>query len=266
VPAIRGLTVSVGYADMLRITLPRNMRHQVECVVISSPEDEETRAVVDSVPGARLSVTDAFTRYGARFNKGLAIEEAGFDVLGRDGWIAVWDADCLWPDSLPLDRLRPDALHGARRRVLENPALWHPAFNWADAPPHRDGSAPIGFLQIFHADAPALMGKRPWYDVSFPHAGGGDAAFLSHWGPHEKIILPIEVLHLGPTDSHWFGTSPEAIDLMARFVTENGWNRAAAKFDAEAVRRAGELPGRVEVPGYPRSDYELPFVRRAQRG
>lgn len=263
-PAIRGVTASVGYGDVLAITLVRNMRHMTECVVITSPEDERTQEVARSVPGVRLSITDAFTRHGARFNKGLAFEEAGFDVLGRHGWILIHDADVLLPDSVPWDQLRPGHLHGARRRVLADPGLWTPGLDWNACPKHPDGASPIGFFQAFAAEDPALAGKRPWYDVSFAHAGGGDAYHMEHWHPTKRAMLPVEVLHLGVPDRQWFGTSDEAKDLMARYVTENEWRRAMRGLDPAAAQRAGELPGRVQVPGYEPSTYQLPFERRAQ--
>lgn len=264
VPEIRGLVVAVGewYARTLAVSLPRNMRHLSECVVVTAPGDGAVLDVVRSVPGAVAFETDAFTRHGAMFNKGLAIEEA-FDVLGRHGWLAVVDADILWPDELPLHLLQSGCLHGMRRRILEDPAAWTPYLDWRTCPPHRDGG-PIGWTQVWHADDPAVRDKRPWYDVSFGHAGGGDAAHMAHWPRSHWRILPCEALHLGPTDTHWFGVTPEAKNLMAKFVTENGWHRAAAKFTPDQVARAGEVPGRVEVPGYEPSTFELPFVRRAQ--
>lgn len=268
-PAIRGLTVAVGdwYARTLEICLPRNMRHLVSCHVITKPGDP-CLEVARSVPGVHVVETDAFTRPGVngevpKFNKGLAVEEAGFDVMGRHGWIFILDADVLLADALPFERLDPRKIHGMRRRVLEDPNRWHPGFDWNLAKKHPD-FAPIGFAQLFHADAPALAGKRPWYDVSFPHAGGGDAAFLDHFPSADRVMLRSECLHLGPVDSHWFGWDQESKDLMARYVTENNWARAMKNHDPGAASRAGKLPGRISVPGYPESTYELPFERRAK--
>lgn len=239
------------------------MRHLTSCLVVTAPGDP-CGDVARAVPGVGVFETDAFTRHGARFNKGLAMSE-GLDVLAPDGWCLIHDADILFPDVLPLDRLRPDTLHGARRRVLDDPAKWHPGLDWNTCPVWRDGG-PIGFFQCWHAADPAVKGKRPLYDVSFGHAGGADAAFLARWPRQKLTVLPLEVLHLGPTDSHWFGCDPAAVDLMARFVTENGWRRAASKFTPEQVARAGEVPHRVDVPGYGISDFDLPFVRRARQG
>lgn len=262
VPAIRGLTVCVGpaYAKLLAVTLWRNMRHLTDAVVVTTPDDAATHEVVRSVPGARVFATDAFYRHGAAFNKGLACEEA-FDDMGRSGWIAIIDADTMLPDSLPLHLLRPDCLHGCPRRILADPSRWHPGFDWRGAQETRDGAC-VGYLQIFRADAPTVRERRPWYDVSFAHAGGGDAYFLELWPKRQRIVLPMEVLHLGPRDTHWFGTTPEAKDLMTAYVVRNGWTRFRPDADPTAVHRVGEIVERVQVPGYEPSSYQLPFVRR----
>ena len=262
-PDLRGITCSVNYGPLLAVTLPLNMRHLTECLVITSPDDEETQEVACSVPGVSLHVTDAFTRHGARFNKGLSFEE-GFDALGRHGMLWIWDADILFPDDVPFDQLRPRTLHGCQRRILEDPSRWSPDLDWRTCPKSRDGG-PIGYSQIFSADDPALAGKRPWYDVTFAHAGGGDAYFMEHWDAAHRTVLPFDVLHLGKTDWNWFGTDQAGVDMMARFVRENGWRGAARKHSEESARRAPEIVDRVRVPGYPESSYELPFVRRAKR-
>jgi hypothetical protein len=70
------------------------------------------------------------------------------------------------------------------------------------------------------------------------------------------------VLHLGPKDSHWFGTGPEAQDMMRAFIVRNGWAPSHPGVDLSADNRVGPLVERVEVPGYPPSNFELPFVMR----
>src|SRR5206468_1585641 len=128
----------------------------------------------------------------------------------------------------------------------------------------RDGG-PIGFFQLANAEDPSLANKRPWYEVTFAHAGGGDAYFMEHWSAANRAVLPFDVLHLGPTDTHWFGTDQAGKDMMARFVRENGWRGATSKHSAESAARSPEIIGRVKVPGYGDTGYELPFVRRAKQ-
>jgi hypothetical protein len=261
---IRGITCSVGYGPLLAVTLARNMRHLAECLVVTSPDDETTHAVASSTPGVRIHATTAWTDFGALCNKGLALE-TGFDILGRHGIICIFDADILLPPVMPLPDLKPDRLYGCRRRILEDPGKWHPGIDWRTCPYSRDGG-PIGYFQLFAAEAPALQGKRPWYDVSFGHAGGSDAYFMSHWTPDKRTVLGLDVLHLGPTDRHWFGLDQIGTDMMARFVHENRWSGAMRKHSLDAVKRAKEVVYRVEVPGYPESDFELPFVKRTNQG
>lgn len=263
-PAIRALTVCVGpfYAATLEICLVRNMRHFVETFVVTAPGDEAVKAVAGRVPGVTVFETDAFYRHGAKFNKGLSIEEC-FDFMGRHGMLCIIDADILLPDSLPLDSLDPNALHGASRRTLLKPERWHPGFDWKEAIPEKDGG-PVGFFQLFNASAPAIRDRRPWYEPTYAHCGGGDDWFMRHWPKGLWKILPVEVLHLGPRDRHWFGTDAHAIDQMSVFVHRNGWQRAARQHDPSALRRVSDLTERVEVPGVAPTGHELPFVKRAQ--
>jgi hypothetical protein len=265
-PALRGITVAVGefYARTLEICLVRNMRHLAECVVVTTPGDEAVKTVAAKVPDVRVFETNAFYEHGAVFNKGWAAEQ-GFDFLGRHGWIVIFDADIIFPSILPLHLLVPGKLYGARRRILPDVSMWKDDLDWRIFPLHPDGG-PIGFFQAAHADDPAIRDKRPWYNVNYPHAGGCDAQFMDHWPPGSKVVLNDFVcLHLGPPDRHWFGTSPEAQDQMARYVKENRWSRAMANFPPEAAARAQPVIDRVDVPGYPMSDYRMPFEKRAMR-
>jgi hypothetical protein len=259
---IRGITTCVGYARYLAVTLPRNIRHLQECVVVTSPEDHGTLEVCQHVSGVRVHVTDAFTRYGARFNKGLAMEE-GFDVLGRAGWILIWDADIVFPEQFPYTRMREGYLIGARRRLCRDLDQWQPSMPWGRYHLVRDGG-PVGYFQLFQAEDPAVAGKRPWYDVTFAHAGGGDAYFLTHWPPFKHMMLGVDVLHLGPCDAHWFGTDEEGKKIMRAFVCRNGWRqRDGSKFDPDDAHLVGEIVERVQVPGQ-HSEYELPFVKHTR--
>lgn len=231
---IRGITICVQYDDLLAITLPRNAVHMAEVVVVTHPSDVRTKRIVEEVPNAILYETDAFYRYGAKFNKGLAMEE-GFDVLGREGWLLVWDADTLFPPTLNLPVLKPGKLYTPYRRILNDPTQWFDGFDWKQASQHRDKEW-CGYFQLFHA-SDAVLRQRPWYGVNFTHCGGCDSVFQRRWHQCNKIRPPFEVLHLGPRDTNWFGrastrrdgeTIEEAQDrhqLMDTFMRYKRWRR-----------------------------------------
>lgn len=254
---IRGIVVCVNYDDLLRITLPRNMRHLDECLVVTSPEDERTQEFVRSVPNCRLHITDAFYRHGAMFNKGLAMEE-GFDILGREGWILIWDADTMLPEHLPEIQPQPlPMLYGVPRLILPDPKQYTDTLDWKTLETSADMEFP-GYFQLFHADDPHVKDKRPWYDPSFVHAGGGDAYFQDLWPWNRRYRLQsFKVLHLGLRDKNWFGRVTERTDdlpnenvsvrrqWMEKLQSFMGWNRYA-----NSPRRVHRFLDRIKLPDF----------------
>lgn len=247
---MRGITICVGYDDLLRITLVRNMRHLTECWVVTAPHDLRTQLLCESIPGVKVFVTDAFYRHGAKFNKGLAMEE-GFEAMGREGWIVIWDADTLFPDYMPLPDLKVGVLYSPKRLILEDPSRWHPMFNWGEASQTTD-LVFAGYFQLFNAADPRLVDK-PWYAVDYIHCGGGDFEFQNRWPVVSKQRPAFYVLHLGPRDKNWFGRTTERLDnipldpdaesrrhLMSSFRHAKGWEGLPPSNSA--------FPERIEIP------------------
>lgn len=258
----RGIVICVNYDDILRITLPWNLASLSECCVITSTDDARTSSYVRSLSQSlqsegyeegflKVFETDAFTRYGARFNKGLAMEE-GLDFFGRHGWMLIWDADTAFPRYFYLPDLEVGNLYGAKRRMIERASRETLLSDWAVFPIGRDIEF-AGFFQLFHA-SDFVLRQRPWYDPTFIHAGGGDAFFQSLWGIRSKIRLDVECLHIGPRDQNWYGRVSPRFDgepnddvlrrkeSMLNMKRSNGWIK-----DGRKIIRVKD---RVKVPGY----------------
>lgn len=202
-PPIRGLVVCVDYVDLLEVVLPRALAHLAEVLVITSPVDTATQTFCKRFQNVRTHVTGAFYHHGAVFNKGAAVEE-GFDVLGREGWILVFDADIVMPRMLPIPPdIEPGKLYSCHRRILNDPAHWDENLIWKELP-RRVESEFAGYFQLFHAADPVLV-TRPWYATDWIHAGGCDSVFQRLWHESDKVRIPFDVLHLGPVDQNWFG-------------------------------------------------------------
>lgn len=245
---IRGIVVSVGYDDLLAVTLPRAARHLEEVLVVTHPDDEATKAVAKTVPNARTYETDAFFRHGAAFNKGYAMELA-FDALGRWGWILILDADVVLPDAVAWpENLDPCDLYGARRRVLEDVREWREDLDWGRFPARAESST-WGYFQLFHAGCPYLRG-RPWYAVDYVHAAGCDADFQTKWPPQRRLRVGFDVLHLGPLCTNWFGRASERVDGKP----VGGWRERLAAMDSYCAARNWSSPRPL-----PRTDGR-PFV------
>lgn len=224
---MKALTVSVGYADLLAITLPHVAALCDRVLVITSPDEQATAEVCGEFANVDVFRTDAFYRGRATFNKGLAIEE-GLDVLGRTGWLWLWDADIVLPDWLEIHdeggRLvfrhaagsavcSPDGLYVPRRRFCIRPADYHGQIDWTRWALSTEQEH-AGFCQFFHADDPALSLRRPWYGTQWQHAGGCDSEFLTLWPAERRHWLPFEVLHLGEPGINWWAGDRQRAHAM----------------------------------------------------
>ena len=212
---MNAITVCVDFDDILAVTLPRNAKHFEQITVITAPHDAHTTMVANETPNAQVFVTNAFYTHGAKFNKGLAIEQ-GLDILGREGWLATLDVDIVLPPALTIDGpLDKTCLYGARRRMLLDPSDYHGQADWTDYPLAPDGEIP-GCFQLFHADAPALT-EKPWFGTDWTHAGGYDSVFEAKFRPDNTRWLPFEILHLGIDGANWYGrVSPRLDDAPTR--------------------------------------------------
>jgi hypothetical protein len=211
---MKALTVCVGMGDILAVTLPRNIHHFEEVLVVTDRDDDATIAIAGDLRaiGAGTLRTNAFYEDKATFNKGAAIE-LGLEFMGRDGWICVFDADVLTPPGMDLSGIEVGNIYGVRRRMLEDITRWgdyeDPA-TWSTLPLQPDKELP-GCFFLFHASDPHL-GDPLWFGVDWKHAGGCDSDFLYHWPKENWKYLPCEVLHLGSAQENWWGRATRRMD------------------------------------------------------
>jgi len=204
-PELRGAMVCVDFADILSITLPRNIHHFKEILIVTTPEDVATKRLADAYASRiKLYTTRSFYKDGADFNKWLALEE-GLDWYGRHGWICIMDVDVIWPQKVSWPKLEIGKLYGPKRYILEDAfAPIPPESEWENLPLHKNLVEWPGYTQIFHATDPHLP-KPPWHEVNWRHAGGADSWFQNLWPRKHKVRLDWSVLHLGPCGVNWCG-------------------------------------------------------------
>lgn len=196
---MKAVIVCVDYSDYLSSTLPYNRHHFEEIVVVTKPTDAETIAVAER-NRATIHLTDCFHADGASFNKYRAIEE-GLDIIGRDGWTCLLDADIIWPKlTFPYE---PGCLYVPLRRMMPDWSGTIPEESaWPLWPIHDLRNHWSGYSQIFHASD---LGPGPWHPLDLPNCGTGDTIFQNKW-PRELRRRPnFEVLHIGPNRVNWSG-------------------------------------------------------------
>lgn len=201
---MKAVIVSVDFGDLLEVTLPYNRHHWSEVLVVTTPSDQYTIRVARDNE-AKVYTTTSFYDNGAAFNKFKPLEE-GLSFLGRNGWIALVDADVLWPKTFPPYRLVKGRLYSfLRRRLLLDVTQDIPKEEeWPSLPLDPQYSECMGFTQIFHA-SDRHLGPSPWHRLDLSHAALGDSLFQQKWPLHAKTWMNAEVLHLGNYAENWMG-------------------------------------------------------------
>lgn len=215
-PDLRAVIVCVDFSDILSITLPSNSKHFSEILVVTTPEDTSTQAIVSAIGNAKCFLTRSFFDRGAEFNKWVALEES-LDVFGRHGWITLLDSDILWPRVLPESFIpQPGFLYSPLRRMFTDLVLVAKGTipeeaEWSKLPVHKNVGEWAGYSQTFWA-MDHVLGPPPWHEVCYRHAGISDSIFQDKWPKHKKVRPDFHVLHLGIAGENWFGRCSNYLD------------------------------------------------------
>jgi len=214
------VTVSVGFDDMLDVTLAANHPHVDTLIVVTSHDDKKTHAVCHK-HGATCVQTDLFSKNGRKFNKGAAIN-AGFNYFQYFGWRLHMDADIMLPDNFRRllfnsHALSTDTLYGADRVDVIGRAEID-AIHCA-SPQHRhkvliesqqprkigarflcplNGYLPLGYFQLWHAKS------QKAYPYSLGTAAHDDTMYAALWPRNRRHILQgVLVYHILERPSLW---------------------------------------------------------------
>lgn len=201
---IESVIVSINYADYLRQSLPYVKDFSDRVLVVSAPQDSQTREVCETL-GVTCLLTDSHNLAGG-FNKGAAIN-AGLSAISRLGWVLLIDADIVpFPRAkLDLESLRPDFLYGAYRTRCDSPVAMQrfagDATIFPPQPPPPGCVDPLGYFQLWHGDAV----DGPWFSEATPRADKTDILFARRWDWKTRF-LPDPVVHLD-IDGHCNGSN-----------------------------------------------------------
>jgi hypothetical protein len=218
---VEAVTVCVGYGDFLAATLPENLPVLDELVVITTAEDEETRAVCRH-HNVRHILSDDHER-GGPFNKARLINRV-LDQVGGQDWILHLDADIVLPRQfrrlLDWAHLDPRCLYGADRQRLVGWDEWQAFKRHVDRWDHHahemghwfhpkyplmsrlvssmHGYCPIGCFQLFHGSALIQDNYHVrQYPTQHGDAARTDMQFALQWDRRHRVLLPeVILLHL----------------------------------------------------------------------
>lgn len=238
---IEAVIVSVGYADFLQATLPFNAGLIDRIIVVTEPQDEQTRWVCNRYNVECILSEDGkrHTRNGTGFNKGRLIER-GMQHCSDEGWVLHMDADIALPHRfrhlLELADLQHDTIYGCDRFMVKSYEDWKrvkqsdfmngggwdfhcrtsfpPGFDIGTRWTHPQmGAVPIGFFQLAHSSQIEWRGIRSKpYPANHSSACRTDIQWALKWDRHKRAnISEVIVAHLESDDvakgANWKGRS-----------------------------------------------------------
>lgn len=218
---IDGVIVCVDYADFLAHTLPFNRNVFDKLVVVTTPEDRQTRDLCEHY-NIECLTTNCFTSDAAKFAKSRGIN-MGLAHLASEEWVVQLDADLVLPPRTRelltklerADALNPEAIYGIDRVMCPSFAAW---IAWLSKPQVQhscntfiqmdrfptgtrigrlrvDGWLPIGFFQMWN---PKIAGA--FYYPEGNSAEGSDYIFAMRWPRAKRVFIPeIVGIHLDST-------------------------------------------------------------------
>ncbi len=217
---IEAITVCVGYGDFLKETARVNRSLVDDLVVVTSPDDHETRGACKEM-SIRHVLTEEHRR-GGPFNKARLIQRA-LDQIGAKDWILHLDADVVLPRGfrqyLDWAHLDERVIYGADRcnvvgwdawRKIREDGGWDNhrygcvqrflagAHVGGRHVPYLHGYVPIGFFQLWHGSAMIDRGfHQRRYPLDHGDAARTDVQFALQWDRRHRQLLPeVIVLHL----------------------------------------------------------------------
>jgi hypothetical protein len=243
---LEAVTVSVGYADILKHTIEFNKHHFDKWVIATSPEDKDTQKLA-RLHNLTLLVTDDAKRDGS-FSKGRVVERA-LQHLSANTWVLHLDGDIVLPADfrkwMQNAHLDPQKIYGADRVMIHSCEEWkklkdsgwlwgatknHPheikfpsGFGLASRWGNEDGYVPSGYFQLWHRihggeeDGGARL--KP-YPMGHGTAAREDIQHGLKWDRrHRQLIPEIVVVHLeseARPRSNWHGRTqlPFCTDKM----------------------------------------------------
>lgn len=233
VEVLEAVTVCIGYGDFLAQVAPHNMGVLDRWLIVTSPDDTETREVCRRFSLPTL-LTEDHVRNDQPFNKGRIIER-GLQHLSSNGWRMHLDADIVLPSRtknlLAAADIDQSKIYGCDRIMVRSYEKWreivgkgllsHDYHHLVRFPAGMEvgtrwvhsemGYVPIGFLQLWHSSADQYNGvrNRP-YPSRHNDACRTDVQHALQWDRRNRELLPeLVVLHLeseaAPNGTNWKG-------------------------------------------------------------
>jgi hypothetical protein len=207
---IEAVIVCKNYSDFLQITLPINKIHFDNIIVVTSQDDEATKALCKNFNVNYLIYND-FNKNGAKFNFGGA-RSFGLQNLKYNDWVIFLDGDIIMPKNFrelfDINTRDINKFYGSYRRFIPSYKDYEDLTNNIKSKnvfESIEGSGCV-FWQCVNLNSNLIKNydKKSLYRDSYS-AEQVDIDFMRLWCPRigddtNLVRTNIELLHLGSSD------------------------------------------------------------------
>lgn len=246
---LSAVTISVYYSDQLK-QIVENKRHFDRWIIVTVAKDKATQKLCDA-NGIECHIARQISHAGNEFHKGFNkanLVNEGLDLIGKQGWALLLDADIFLPRLFRLRlfrlRLKHNCLYGLRsRRICNSPYQ----FNYLKSrEPWQDNleynTHILGFFQLFSLEQPINRYKSRAARTCTIGKGvkRDDRVFEECFPQERRRFLPMNCLHFlssGLTQVY------HDIDFGSQHKDDEGIPFPWIKTKAQRIAKIGFYPG-----------------------
>lgn len=206
---ITAVIASVGFDDLLDITLPFNKAYLDRIIVVTSYEDNLTRKCCRK-HDIHWIATNVWYKNGDIFNKARGLNVV-LNLINKLDWVLSLDADILLPAKISTDNLDKNNIYFANRNFCDKDNFDKFIIE-LDFTKNYISDLHINIIEKYR-NIPFCGYFQLWnqsinnvrFPTHFPTAGDYDTYFSAQWDNSRKVVLDKYVMHIGIPGMDWKG-------------------------------------------------------------
>jgi len=191
------VVICVNMSDYLKISLEKNRKFFEEYYVLTCPEDIETQTLCEKYNVKVIEYNDFFNKDNCKFNKsgGVKFAQNILHRLHKTSWILLLDVDIVLLKTT-IDKINQTRLHKSLIYGVKRYDVWSMEELENDYKERLYKHNFAGYFQLY-------FNKKMYYHDFSNDASECDMTFMKKF--RQKFVLDTYILHLGKSESHWYG-------------------------------------------------------------
>lgn len=200
------VTVSIGYADFLPITIKNNLKYVDDLIVVTSEDDIKTIEYCE-MNSIKFTKTNQINLSDSVPFKKFHALNLGIRTINPTDWILCLDSDVLVLNTLDLESFSKKCLYYARRKNCFSVEDFNRYGTDLRCYSYdlNEAKAPYGFFHLFNVNNSSInkslqIGSPVYPEIELVES---DLLFVERWNKWNIRSIDNDVLHLGKPKENW---------------------------------------------------------------